>query len=80
MELGLVDEYHFGVNPVILGRGTQLFKGGRNRIPLKHLETRTLKSGVVILHYGPEGRQCRSIPSFPSASAILARVHRGFEG
>ncbi|TKD43666.1 MAG: dihydrofolate reductase [Mesorhizobium sp.] len=57
MEHGLIDEYHLGINPVILGRGTPLFKGGPNRIPLKHLETRTLKSGVVILHYAPESRQ-----------------------
>lgn len=57
MEHGLIDEYHLGINPVILGRGTPLFKGGPNRIPLKHLETRTLKSGVVILHYAPESGQ-----------------------
>ncbi|AZN98332.1 dihydrofolate reductase [Mesorhizobium sp. M9A.F.Ca.ET.002.03.1.2] len=57
MEHGLIDEYHLGINPVILGRGTPLFKGGPNRIPLKHLETRALKSGVVILHYAPESRQ-----------------------
>jgi dihydrofolate reductase len=57
MEHRLIDEYHLGINPVILGRGTPLFKGGPNRIPLKHLETRTLKSGVVILHYAPESRQ-----------------------
>lgn len=54
MQHGLIDEYHLGINPVILGTGTPLFKGGPNRIPLKHLETRTLKSGVVILHYAPE--------------------------
>ncbi|TIL95649.1 MAG: hypothetical protein E5Y68_01270, partial [Mesorhizobium sp.] len=57
MEHGLIDEYHLGINPVILGKGTPLFKGGPSRIPLKHLETKTLKSGVVILHYAPESRQ-----------------------
>jgi dihydrofolate reductase len=57
MEHGLIDEYHLGINPVILGSGTPLFKGGPDRIPLKHLETRTLKSGVVILHYAPASRQ-----------------------
>lgn len=56
MANGLIDEYHLGINPVILGSGTPLFKGGPSRIPLKHLETRTLKSGVVILHYEPESR------------------------
>src|SRR5690606_36400463 len=43
MEHGLIDEYRLGINPVILGRGTPLFKGGANRTPLKHLETRMLK-------------------------------------
>lgn len=57
MEHGLIDEYHLGINPVILGKGTPLFKGSPTLIPLKHLETRTLRSGVVILHYAPEGRQ-----------------------
>ena len=33
IEHGLIDEYHFGINPVILGRGTPLFKGGPSRIP-----------------------------------------------
>jgi dihydrofolate reductase len=57
MERGLIDEYRIGINPVILGRGTSLFEGGSNRMSLKHLETRTLKSGVVILHYAPENRR-----------------------
>ena len=57
MQHDLIDEYHLGINPVILGRGTPFFKGGHNRIPLKHLETRTLKSGVVILHYAPDSGQ-----------------------
>lgn len=50
----LVDEYRIGINPVILGRGTPFFKGGEPRRGLKLLEARTLKSGVVILHYAPQ--------------------------
>lgn len=50
---GLVDEIRLGINPVILGTGTPLFKGGPERVSLKLLEVRTLKSGVVILHYEP---------------------------
>jgi dihydrofolate reductase len=57
MQHGLIDEYHLGINPIVLGSGTPLFKGGPNRIPLKHLETKTLRSGVVILHYAPASRR-----------------------
>ena len=56
MRHNLIDEYHLGINPVILGSGTPLFKDSPERMPLKHIETRTLKSGVVILHYAPESR------------------------
>jgi len=53
-EHGLIDEYRLGINPVILGGGTPLFRGGTSKLMLKLLESRTLKSGVVILHYAPE--------------------------
>lgn len=57
MEQGVIDEYRLGINPVILGSGTPLFKGSASPIPLRHLETRTLGSGVVILHYEPKRMQ-----------------------
>jgi dihydrofolate reductase len=53
MQHGLIDEYRLGVNPIVLGSGTPLFNGGRSKLDLKLLETRPLKSGVVILHYQP---------------------------
>jgi dihydrofolate reductase len=55
MQHGLIDEYRLGVNPVILGSGTPLFKGSPDKLSLKLLEARVLKSGLVILHYKPEG-------------------------
>jgi dihydrofolate reductase len=54
IEHDLVDEYRIGINPVILGRGTPLFKDSKHRRSLKLLDVRRLKSGVVILHYAPE--------------------------
>ncbi|MPZ50134.1 MAG: hypothetical protein GEU75_12705 [Dehalococcoidia bacterium] len=50
---GLIDEFRLGINPLLLGSGTPLFKGG-SRLDLKLLESRTFKSGLVILHYQPK--------------------------
>jgi dihydrofolate reductase len=48
--LGLVDEFCIRLHPVVLGSGVPLFK---ERINLKLLEARPLRSGVVILRYRP---------------------------
>jgi dihydrofolate reductase len=54
IEHGLVDEYRFEINAVVLGGGTPLFKGSPARLNLKLQEARTFQSGLVILHYTPE--------------------------
>jgi len=52
MNLNLIDEYWFNVNPIILGKGVPLFKDLRDMHLLKLLESKTYKQGVVNLHYG----------------------------
>ncbi len=49
----LIDEYRLGVNPVVLGAGTPLFKPAPERMKLKLLDARALKSGCVLLRYEP---------------------------
>lgn len=51
MSLGLIDEYKLTLHPVILGKGISLFDSNTQMSNLKLLETKTLGSGVVTLHY-----------------------------
>lgn len=53
MQLDLIDEYRIDINPTVLGQGKPLFAGVTRTFPLKLLESRTLKSGVVALRYEP---------------------------
>lgn len=50
-QLGLVDEYHLVVQPIVAGHGPQLLGGIRDRLNLKLAGTRTFGSGVVVLRY-----------------------------
>jgi dihydrofolate reductase len=51
MELGLIDEYRFVVMPIIAGEGRRLFEGVslRERLRLKLVESKSFKSGCVVL-------------------------------
>ena len=53
IELGLVDEYHFVVQPVIAGEGRRLLEGVSlpERLQLKLVESRIFRSGCVALRY-----------------------------
>jgi len=51
MNLGLIDEYKFTVHPIILGNGISVFTNNNTRSSLELLESKTLKSGVLTLHY-----------------------------
>jgi dihydrofolate reductase len=53
IELGLVDEYHFVVQPIVAGEGRRLLEGVnlQERLQLKLVESKVFKSGCVALHY-----------------------------
>jgi len=52
-ELGLIDEYHFAVHPIIAGEGRRLFEGInlQEKLQLKLVESTAFKSGTVVLRY-----------------------------
>ena len=51
MNLGLIDEIHLMINPLVLGRGKSLFKDVEERHSLKLVQAKPLKSGKVSLIY-----------------------------
>jgi dihydrofolate reductase len=53
IKLGLVDEYHFVVQPILAGAGIRLLEGASlpEKLQLKLVESKTLKSGSVALRY-----------------------------
>jgi dihydrofolate reductase len=53
IQLGLVDEYRIVVQPVIAGEGRRLMEGVRlpEKLPLRLVESKALKSGSVALRY-----------------------------
>ena len=51
---GLVDELQLMVHPIVLGHGMRLFKDGLDKIPLKLVDSKAFKLGVVALTYQPE--------------------------
>jgi len=53
IELGLVDEYHFVVHPIVVGEGRRLLEGIslQERLQLKLVESKSFKSGCVALRY-----------------------------
>jgi dihydrofolate reductase len=53
IELGLVDEYRFVVQPIIAGEGRRLLEGISlaEKLQLKLVESKIFQSGCVALHY-----------------------------
>ena len=56
---GLIDEYQFVVNPVVIGRGRTLFKDIQRMINFRLLRTMRFSSGNILLVYQPAS-SCRS--------------------
>jgi dihydrofolate reductase len=51
MQLGLIDEFHLLVHPILLGAGKPLFGELTGRVVLELVESRSFSTGVVLLHY-----------------------------
>jgi dihydrofolate reductase len=51
MPAGLIDEYRLCCTPLVLGKGTPLFKPSADSTRMRLLDARPLKSGAVILRY-----------------------------
>jgi dihydrofolate reductase len=49
--LGLIDEYHFVVHPIIAGQGRKLFDGINLQAQLKLVGSTPFKSGAIALRY-----------------------------
>jgi dihydrofolate reductase len=48
---GLIDEYRVILAPLLIGRGSPLFKDINEKIKFRLERTRLLKSGVIVLYY-----------------------------
>lgn len=51
LPLGVVDEYRFNLNPVMIGAGIPLFRGDYAARPTKLAGSTVYTSGVIALHY-----------------------------
>jgi len=48
---GLIDEFRFMINPVVVGGGRRIFEGLNRKLDLELMESRNFASGNVLLYY-----------------------------
>ena len=48
---GLIDEFRFMINPVVVGGGRRIFEGLNRKLDLELTESRNFASGNVLLYY-----------------------------
>jgi dihydrofolate reductase len=58
LELGLIDELHFVVHPILSGKGRRLFDEAilKEKLNLTLIKSHLFNSGCVALHYATSGR------------------------
>lgn len=53
LKLNLIDEFQLCIQPVLAGKGLQLFENIEDRTLLKLTNTKTFSGGAVLLYYEP---------------------------
>lgn len=59
MQHNLIDEYVLWIHPLVLGSGKRLFRDGSPKTTLRHVDTKTTSTGVVILTYQLAGNEVK---------------------
>ena len=56
--LSLIDEFHFIVNPTLLGRGKPIVDADQRPTQMELMECRPFSTGAVLLRYAPISANC----------------------
>jgi dihydrofolate reductase len=57
LNLNLIDEFQLSVQPIIVGKGLQLFENINSSVIFKLLKSKTFSSGAVTFYYEPTKKQ-----------------------